>query len=101
MITLNNIIEAKISQEFKFENIDETENYFIEDIKLNESVSNKHKKVWDSMESYRDHMEHLLILAYTVKICVSIFAFVSLVGIPVGIASSEIGKKICLVNVAI
>ena len=37
--------EENISQEFRLKNIDETKNYFIEEINQNELMSKKHKKV--------------------------------------------------------
>ena len=42
-----------------------------------------------------NYVEHLFILSSTVTGCVSIYAFASLVSVPVGIASSAIGIKIC------
>ena len=42
-----------------------------------------------------NYFEHFLIFISAVSGCVSIFAFASLVGIPVGITSSEAGLKIC------
>ena len=45
-----------------------------------------------------NYIEHLLILVSTVTGCVSIFAFASLVGIPVDITSSAAGLKICIIK---
>ena len=36
--------EENLSQEFRLRNIDETRNYFVKEIKQNESMSNKQKK---------------------------------------------------------
>ena len=44
---------------------------------------------------------NLLILISKITGCVSIFSFVSLVGITTGIASSEIGLKFCVVTAGI
>ena len=55
--------------------IDETRNYFIE--------------------------EHLLILTSAVTGCVSISAFSSLVGLPIGTASSAVALKICAITAGI
>ena len=41
------------------------------------------------------YIEHLLTPVSTVTGCVSISAFASLIGIPIGITSSAIGLKIC------
>ena len=46
-------------------------------------------------------MDQLLIAISTITGCVSISAFASLVGIPVGIASSTIGLKICVITAGI
>ena len=48
-----------------------------------------------------NYIEHLLILVSTVTGCVSISAFASLVGIPVGIANSLVGLKICVITAGI
>ena len=45
-----------------------------------------------------NHIEHLLGKVFTITGCVSIFAFASLVGIPIGTTSSAIGLKICLIT---
>ena len=39
------MVEKNISQEFRLKNIDKTRNYFLEEIKQNELISKKHKKV--------------------------------------------------------
>ena len=39
-------------------------------------------------------IEHFLILASTISWCISVSAFTSLIGIPIGITSSVIGFKI-------
>ena len=48
-----------------------------------------------------DYAEHLLILVSTVTGCVFISAFDSLVGIRIGIASSVVGLKICIITAGI
>ena len=92
-----NIPEKNISQEFKLKNIDETRNYLIEEINRNELMSKKHKKVCTTL----NYIEHFLILASTITGCISISAFVSLLGIPIGITNSAIGLKICAITVGI
>ena len=82
--------EENISQEFRLKNIDETRNYLIEEINRNELMSKKHKKVCTTL----NYIEHFLILASTITGCISISAFASSFGIPVGITSSVIGLKI-------
>ena len=80
-----------MSQEFTFKNIDETRNYLLEEIKQNEFMSEKHKKDCATL----NYNEHFLILASTITECISVFAFATLVVIPLGITSSAIGLKIC------
>ena len=48
-----------------------------------------------------NYIEHLLILIATLPGCVSISAFASLVGITMGITSSAIGLKICVITAGI
>ena len=48
-----------------------------------------------------NYIEHLLILATAFTGCVSISAFASVVGIPVGITSSAIGLKSCVITARI
>ena len=86
-----------ISQEFGLKNIDETRNYFLEEIKQNDLMNKKHKKVCTTL----NYIEHFLILAYTITGCISISAFASLIDIPIGITSSAIVLKICAVTVGI
>ena len=76
--------KEKISQEFRLNEIDKIRNYFTEEIKQNELISKKHKKICKILNCTKN----LVILACTVNGCVSISAFASLVGIPVDIASS-------------
>ena len=52
-------------------------------------MSKKHKEVWTVL----CYIEYLLLLAYAVTGCVSISAFASLTGIPIGIMSSAVGIK--------
>ena len=89
--------EENIILEFRLKNIDETRNYFIKEINQNELMSEKHKKVYEVL----NYTEHLLISMSRVTGCASIFVFASLVSIPVGITSSEIGLKICVITAGI
>ena len=70
--------------------IAETRKYFVEEIKQKELINKKHKKVCKTL----NYIEHLLILAYTVIGCILISVFTSLIGIPVGVASSVVERKI-------
>ena len=60
---------------------EETKNYFIKEIDQNELVSNKHKKVCTTL----NYIKHFLNLASAITGCVSISAFASLLGIPIGV----------------
>ena len=51
--------------------------------------------------TFQNYIEHFLILGSIVTGCVSISAFASLVGIPIGIASSAIGLKFFVLTAAI
>ena len=83
--------EQNISQEFRLKNIDETRNYFLEEIMQNGLMSKKHKNVCATLK----YIEYFLILASTITGCISISAFAFLIGIPTGITSSAMELKIC------
>ena len=74
--------------------IDETRNYFVKEINQNELMSRKHKKFCRVL-NYIDHL--LLLISDTVIRCISISYFASSVGIPIGIASSAVTLKICVI----
>ena len=86
-----------MSQEFKLKKIDETRNYFLEEIKQNELMSRKPKQVCTTL----NYIEHFLILASTITGCISTSDFASLIGIPIRITSSAIGLKICTITAGI
>ena len=48
-------------------------------------------------QSKINYIEHFLILASTITTCILIFAFASLLGIPMGTTSYAIGLKICAI----
>ena len=56
-------------------------------------MSKQHKKVCTTL----NNIEHLLLLASAITESVSISAFTSLVGISIGIMSSAIGLKLCVI----
>ena len=86
--------KGNISQKFRLKNIDETRNYFIEEIKQNELISKKHKKVGITL----NHFEHFIILASAITGRVSISAFNCLAGLSEGIRSSSTGLKTCAIT---
>ena len=85
-----NLVEEKIILEFRLKNIDETRNYFVEEIDQNELMNNKRKMVCKTI----DYIEHFLILVSTVTGRISVSTFDSLAGVSIGIMSSAIGLKI-------
>ena len=60
-------------------------------------ICRKQKKVCTTL----NYIEKFLILASTITGCISISAFASLLGIPVGITSSAIWLKICAIAAGI
>ena len=77
--------------------MDERRNYLVEKINRNKLMSKKHKNDCTTL----NYIEHFVILGSTVTRCVSISAFVSLVGIPIGVMSSIIRLKICAITAGI
>ena len=86
-----------MGQKFRLKNIDDTRNYFLEEIKQNELMSRKHKKICTTLNYIKD----FLILASTITGCISISVFASMLGIPIGITSSAAGLQICAIGAGI
>ena len=91
------MVEEHINQELRLKNIDETRNYLLEEIEQNELMSEKHKKLSKTLI----YIKHFLILDSAITGCISISAFASLLGIPVGITSFAIGLKIYAITAGI
>ena len=91
------MVDENISQEFRLKNIDKTRNYLLEEIKQNELMSKTHIKVCATL----NYIEHFLILGSGITGCISVSAFTSVAGIPIGIRSSAIGLKICAITAGI
>ena len=51
------MVEENISQEFRLKNIDETRNYFLEEIEQNELMSKKQRKVCSTL----NYIQHFFI----------------------------------------
>ena len=64
------MVEEKISQKFGLKTINETRNYFIEEVKENELMI---KKICTTL----NYIAHFLILVSTFTGCISVFAFAS------------------------
>ena len=86
-----------MSQEFRFKNIDETRDYFLEEIKQNQLTSRNQKAICTAL----NYIEHFLILTSTIAGYISISAFAYLLGISIGITSSVIELKICAIAAGI
>ena len=85
--------EENIRQKVRKKNIDKRRNYLSEKRNQNDLMSKKHKKVYTVL----NYIEHQLFLIFTVSAYVSISAF-ALAGIHIGIISSEIEIKICVIT---
>ena len=91
------MVEENIRQVFRLKNIDETRNYLLEELKQYELMSRKHKNGCTTI----NYIEHFLIWTSIITDCISISAFVSLIGIPIGIRRSAIGLKIRAITAGI
>ena len=91
------MVEESISQDFRLKNIDEKRNFFLKEIEQNDLIIRKHKKVCTTL----NYIEHFLILVSTITGCISMSAFSSLLGIPIGSTSSAIGLKFCAITAEI
>ena len=79
------------------ENIDETKNYSLEQIEQNELMSKKHKQFCTNLS----YIEYFLTLTSTITGCISISAFASLIGIPIGNIIYARGLKISAIAAGI
>ena len=61
-----NIFEESRSQEFRLKKLDETRNYFAEEIDQNQFMNKKCKKVRTTL----NYIEHFLFLAFLVTECI-------------------------------
>ena len=77
--------------------IDKIINSLTEEINQNELMSKKNRKACRVL----NYIEHSLIVISAITGCVSNSDFASLVGIPIGITSSAIGLKICVITAGI
>ena len=82
--------EENISQDFRLKNTGKTKKYFVEEIEQNELMSKKQNNL--------NYIGQFFIFVYAVTTCISISAFASLLGIPIGITSSTIGSKFCAIT---
>ena len=85
------------SLEFRLKEIDETRNFLVDEIKQNDLMNEKHKKVCTAF----NYFKHFLTFTSAVSGCVSIFAFATLFVIPLGTGSSAVGLRICAITAGI
>ena len=79
------MFKENISQEFRLKNIDNTRNYFLEEMNQNELISRKHKKVLANV----NYIEDFIILVSAVTKCIST-AFACFPSLTIKITNSEI-----------
>ena len=91
-----NMVKENTSLKIRQKKLDEVKNYLLQDIK-HDLMSKKQKK----MSRTLNYFEHSLLFISAVTDCVLIFAFVSLVRIPIGISSSAVLLKICALTAEI
>ena len=72
----------------------ETRNHFLKEIAQRDLMSRKHRKVCMAL----NFIEQRRISVFAITGCVLISAFASLVGISIGIATSAVGLKICVIS---
>ena len=89
--------QENMSQELRSKHIDEKRNCFLEEKEQNELMSRNHKNVCTTL----NYIEHFLILTSAFTVSISVSAFASLIGIPLGITSSEIGLQIFVIAAGI
>ena len=85
--------KKNMNKQFRLTKIDEIRNYLIKEINRNGLMSK------DRVLDYIDIISHIAISPITG--CVSISAFASLVGIPIGITSSETELKTSVITAGI
>ena len=51
----------------------------------------------NKVSTAQNYIEHFIGLASAITVCFSFYVFPSLLGIPIGITSSDIGLKICAI----
>ena len=83
--------------EFRRKNIYERRNDLLEEIKHNDFMSEKHKKMCTAF----NYFGNFLLFTSGVSLCVLISAFSSLIGIPIGISSFSVGLQICMITAGI
>ena len=86
-----------MGQEFRWKSIEETKNYFLEELEQNELMSKKPSKICATLNI----LNTLLILVVEVTGCISISAFAFLLDISIRISTSAIWLEIFAITAGI
>ena len=86
--------KENVSLGFRQKKIDETRNYLLYEIKQNDLISEKHKKVCRNLNC----LEYSILFISAGIGCLSISALASLAVIPVDIKSSAVELKMCAIT---
>lgn len=86
--------KENVSFDLRHKKIDETAIYLLGGIKHNDLLSEKHKNTWRNL----NYFKHNLLFISAVIGCVSVYAFPSLVIIPLGNARPAIVIEICAIT---
>ena len=92
-----NMTLENLSLDFRLKNIDEARDYLLDKVKHNGLMNERHKNVCRAL----NYLEHFLDFVYAARRCVLVSSFTSLVGFPIGIASSAVGIKYCATTAGI
>ena len=92
-----NMTLENLSLDFRLKNIDEARDYLLDKVKHNGLMNEGHKNVCRAL----NYLEHFLDFVYAARRCVLVSSFTSLVGFPIGIASSAVGIKYCATTAGI
>ena len=96
-VNKNKYDKKNFSCDFRLKKKDKTKTHVLEELKQNELMTEKHKKLCKASNYFR----HFLIFISAICGCVSVSALPSLVGLPVGITRSAIELKICITTAGI
>ena len=70
--------KENVGLDFRLKKVDETRNYLLDDIKYNDLMSKKHKKLCTAL----NNLQSFLVFISAVSVCVPVYKFASLVGVP-------------------
>ena len=88
-----NMAKENVNLDFRLKKIYQRTNSLLEEIRHNDLLSKKHKKVDRVLNYFKN-----FVFVSAVGGCVSIFVCTSLVCVPVGISSSAVERKNCAIK---